>query len=1155
MAGVSVKFNAEDNVSSKLESIYNAGQKVSRQYEEVESAVNSALEALGETANQTASEVISVADAQNYWTDALGNYDESAMLATNSLKDLVDAGYMTEDVLTDMADALKDTQEKTEDFGEKTKESVVGLDDVLATVGIVAALKEIESAFEDCSTAASEYETNVAMLATIADATVLSADQLSQQIKATSRDTAQSVNDLAISSYNAISAGVDTADAVATVGQATELAVAGFTDTASALSVLTTATNAYQLEASEMANISDSLIVSQNLGVMTIDQLSSSIGKAISTASAYSVDLYNLESGYISLTKAGISVEESTTYISGMFNELGDSGSEVAKIIKEETGESFGQLMNDGYSLADVLGILYESVDQDSEALMNLWGSAEAGKAANAVINQGLETFNDNLITLKNSSGATAAAYETMTNTSAYATQRLQNSMDNLQIAIGDDLNPAISEFKNGLADVIDEASSLIEKHPAITAGITAVTVALAAVTVGIGGYTAATKIAALATTAWTAVMNVNPIFLAVTAVAALTAGIVAFTAVMGDSVDEYDTWTEATQRQYDELQSLNQEYQNAVDVYGETSEEALRLKYQVDDLTDSFESNKQTLEEFWAECDSVIDSSQRMIDNYEANKNGLHENEIRTQALIQKLEDLAASTDTSAGKQQQMEAVIAELNATVDGLNLSYDDLINNQGMAITSLRAYAEMQAKQERMQSQYQAYVDAISEEASIREKLAEATANQTVEQERYNQASEEYFQYAKMITASDSTGFAGLGLAFSDQYKELDAAEKAYEETTERVDGLTEKLNEALRVQKECEDAWSELSASAEDSADKQIDSGEAVVEVITENEEALTELAKAYDAAYESAMQSVRGQYGLWDEVESVVSMSRRSIEDALQSQIDYWTSYNSNLESLSDRAGDIKGLSDMLAHLSDGSEDSAAMLAGMEKMNDADLSAVVQQYTDLQTAQSATATSMADLSADFSTKLDEMVKTMEDSVQDMNMEDDAKAAAKATMDAYVEEIKTGVANAQLAIDSLSFAKTNAFGGASVTKGYAVGTRDADPGLALVGEEGPELINFGGGEVVYTADETENIMDRSSSVGDFYVDPEKSDEGSSGSGDKTITLKVEGGGEMKVTGNGVSKEDVVSLILENVKDALMNIVQQEMEEEGDLAYEF
>ena len=81
------------------------------------------------------------------------------------------------------------------------------------------------------------------------------------------------------------------------------------------------------------------------------------------------------------------------------------------------------------------------------------------------------------------------------------------------------------------------------------------------------------------------------------------------------------------------------------------------------------------------------------------------------------------------------------------------------------------------------------------------------------------------------------------------------------------------------------------------------------------------------------------------------------------------------------------------------------------------------------------------------------------------------------------------------------------------------------------------------------------MDRSSSVGDFYVDPGKSDEGSSGSGDKTITLKVEGGGEMKVTGNGVSKEDVVSLILENVKDALMNIVQQEMEEEGDLAYEF
>ena len=47
-----------------------------------------------------------------------------------------------------------------------------------------------------------------------------------------------------------------------------------------------------------------------------------------------------------------------------------------------KTGMVISQLMDNGYSLADVLDILMGSVDGDSSALMNLWGSAEAGKAA-----------------------------------------------------------------------------------------------------------------------------------------------------------------------------------------------------------------------------------------------------------------------------------------------------------------------------------------------------------------------------------------------------------------------------------------------------------------------------------------------------------------------------------------------------------------------------------------------------------------------------------------------------------------------------------------------------------------------------------------------------------------------------------------------------
>jgi SLT domain-containing protein len=46
---------------------------------------------------------------------------------------------------------------------------------------------------------------------------------------------------------------------------------------------------------------------------------------------------------------------------------------------------------------------------------------------------------------------------------------------------------------------------------------------------------------------------------------------------------------------------------------------------------------------------------------------------------------------------------------------------------------------------------------------------------------------------------------------------------------------------------------------------------------------------------------------------------------------------------------------------------------------------------------------------------------------------------------------------------------------SKIKGYATGTRSAVRGVALVGEKGPELINFKGGERVYNDKETANMM--------------------------------------------------------------------------------
>ena len=317
----------------------------------------------------------------------------------------------------------------------------------VAGAAAIASTAAVGGFIKESVKAGSEYESAFAQVETIMDTTVMSAGDMSNAIQSLSSEMAVSASELSSTVYNAISATGDTAHATELAAQASKLATAGFTDTGSALSVLTTAMNAYSLSADEASNISDSLLAVQNLGVTTVGELSSSMGKAIASASAYNINLANLESGYVSLTKGGINTAESTTYLSSMFKELGSTGSKVGKTIQQETGKSFAQLMSDGASLGDVLKVLSDSVNGDATALMNLWSSAEAGKAANAIVSQGLDEFNNNLKTIQNSAGMTQSAYETMANTLEHKTAQFKTLGTNLMTSVYQGISGDLGSF------------------------------------------------------------------------------------------------------------------------------------------------------------------------------------------------------------------------------------------------------------------------------------------------------------------------------------------------------------------------------------------------------------------------------------------------------------------------------------------------------------------------------------------------------------------------------------------------------------------------------------------------------------------------------------------------------------------------------------
>lgn len=305
---------------------------------------------------------------------------------------------------------------------------------------------------------ASDYTDAVAKVGTVADLQSVPLEKLRDDMLQLSTETGIGAGEIADATYQAISASVDTADAVSFVGTSVGLAKAGFLETADAVDVLTTIINAYGLEASDAGRLSDILIQTQNDGKTTVNELSQSMGQVIPLASAYGVNIENLAASYAQLTKNGVATAQAGTYLKSMLNELGDSGSDVGEILKSKTGKSFGQLMNDGMSLGDVLGILNDSVNGDSEALAGLWSSSEAGTGALSILSSGVGAFNDELGNMQDSTGNVADALETLSTPSAKAQESL-NALKNIGIELGSTVLEALAPVLEQLAETVKALS------------------------------------------------------------------------------------------------------------------------------------------------------------------------------------------------------------------------------------------------------------------------------------------------------------------------------------------------------------------------------------------------------------------------------------------------------------------------------------------------------------------------------------------------------------------------------------------------------------------------------------------------------------------------------------------------------------------------
>lgn len=1176
MATLKVTFKAIDEISSKFDEMTRSGERALEAFENTGTAADGALSKVSRTATQTAKSADTATDSVDDLSSAIGDYEKATGQAADSAENLSEKTTETEKNLDEAAEAARKASEEVEKFGDKSEESgkqseesskksrdgIKELQGVLASAGIAATLNEIKNGFFDCSEAAAQFETSTAMVATIADTSQKSLSDISKEVRTYSNETGEAASDMAEATYQAISAGVNTADAASFAGTATKLAVGGFTSATTAVDVLTTAINAYGLAASDATQLSDYLITTQNLGKTSVDQLAQSVGKVIPLASAYNVQMDNLSSAYAVLTANGIATAESGTYLKSMLNELGDTGSGVSEVLLNSTGKTFAQLMEQGYSLGDVMAMLGNAVDGDSTAFNALWNSTEAGIGALSLFNAGADKYNSVLESMRTSAGATEKAYSTMADTTDKSKQRMENAFNNLKISVGDVLNPALTQVYEGFTNVFAGMSDFVDEHPAVVAAISAIAVGVGGFTGALAAYNLATTAAKFVTEAFTATLAANPYVLAAAGIVAVTAAAVTLTGVLITQSDEYEGMTATCRDQYDELQRLNDQYNAACEQYGENSDAANSLRYQLDQLNDEFEANRQTVKEFVAECDGLVESHNKVMDAYNSSTSSIKDQELGTLALTQRLGELASQNTQTTASYTEMKAIIDQLNADVPGLGLTYDGVTESVDATVKAIKKAAKAQADSEYKAEQQQTYVDLLKKRSSLKQQIAEAEANLDAERQRRGMYQDDVTgDWVKGIWTEDSPWIAWT--SDIDEYKKsLEELQAAYDENQQTLSDI--------------EGEWRGVAQAVEDAQNQTVTYDEAVSMATSSAQSALDELTAAYDKAYQSARESIEGQIGLFDTMKTSSELSVSDMEKAMQSQTDYLNLYSENLKKAAEY-----GLDDgLIKSLSDGSEESAgyinAIIQNIEKLGGSTegMPAAASKFVDefnskfeeTTKAKDAFADSVAKMETDFDEKMGEIEQTMVGTVEKMEMTDEAAAAAKATIEAYCNAIRsmTGEAgSAAQAVANAAAAHLSTTPSTTVS-GHANGTLSAPEDVYIAGEEGPELIVGARGSEVFPAQETEKIL---SAVGgdETPVSTENSaafssggqsapsEEGGADRSEKRIILEINGSGSIDAT--GADEDTILDVLTRHVKPVLMNIIKGEIFEEGDLAYDF
>ena len=327
-----------------------------------------------------------------------------------------------------------------------------------------ASIAGVSKLFSSTIGSALKFEHQLAQIRGLTGATKKDTDLLSGAIKDMARTMPKSPAELGAGAYFIISAGItDAAEAANVLEISAKASAAGLGETRVVADAVTSTLNAYKLEASDAARVTDILTTTVRLGKTEAAALAGSIGRILPVAAAMGVSFEEVGANLAVMTKVGLSADEAATSLRAVMTQLLRPTTEASDALAALglSGETLRKQIREK-GLLSALSTLMEKTGGNTEQITKIIPNVRALTNVLGTVGSQAETYADTLDQMNNAQGATEKAFAEVADTAQFKMQVALSDLNVTLMELGAQVLPVVVPMMKAVVAVLQDMAGAV---------------------------------------------------------------------------------------------------------------------------------------------------------------------------------------------------------------------------------------------------------------------------------------------------------------------------------------------------------------------------------------------------------------------------------------------------------------------------------------------------------------------------------------------------------------------------------------------------------------------------------------------------------------------------------------------------------------------